>query len=508
VENHSTTEFTWQELLQLATSGQNQPAPFVPEEKKGVTLRPTLPPGGEAIEGSDRYFAKHLASRIYNELVFTPEAGWLYWDGHVWKRDLAGTRIVAAASRYMQLEAQDLQDRVMKAALIQGKTAQQAETEGFKASRPLVSKGKITAVAELAKADSRVHASLLDFDADAYVLNTPAGTVDLFTGQVNPPTPRALNLRSTNVAPDFNMATPLWDDFLAEAFVGEPEESEYLLDTFALALIGAQDFQYFLMLFGVEGAGKGVGMRTLAKILGQGSTGYCGTVAADTFLQGRAEKHEEALAVLKGVRLLVASETNKNSRFDAAKLKNLTGGDTITARFMYKDRFEFEPSHTLFMMTNWVPEVAADDGGFWRRYRQITYRHRPAKVVLKLDDIIASQEGPGILAALILRCGRILHDGLRTPEVVLRANTEQREKSDNVQQYFEECVEYEEGTHVLCAALWEGYASWCAANRLTKVGTAAFWRAVPEYYEKGKVGNQKVRKNAVITTGVSTYSRN
>ena len=200
---------------------------------------------------------------------------------------------------------------------------------------------------------------------------------------------------------------------------------------------------------------------------------YAITAPANFLLAGR-DKHETEIARLHGARFVVCSEINHGSKFDEAKVKDLTGGSGLTGRFMHKDFFDFTPSHTLVLVGNHQPEVSAGGKSFWRRLRLIPFLHAiPEKERNEhLAHELADKEGAAILAWVVAGAQSFLATGLADPEAVTTATEGYAEEEDHVQQFINECC-----THVShefkqpFGAVYKRYQSWCDAT------TSSRWQA-------------------------------
>ncbi len=168
------------------------------------------------------------------------------------------------------------------------------------------------------------------------------------------------------------------------------------------------------------------------------------------FLLAGVREHPTEIARLSGVRFAVASETNDGARFDEARVKLLTGGDRLTARFMRQDEFTFIPSHTLVLMTNHRPEVAAGGPAFWRRVREIPFDHQvpEAQRDEELRHRLVDEHGPAIIAWLATGAAEYHKHGLLTPSRVKVATADYEQSTDSIAGFVDDCVHVGGGEHV------------------------------------------------------------
>jgi putative DNA primase/helicase len=227
------------------------------------------------------------------------------------------------------------------------------------------------------------------------------------------------------------------------------------------AASGSVKWHILPFLHGPGGNGKGVFLNVMRAVLGD----YAAT-APNAFLMAGAQRHETEIARLHGLRLVIASEVNQEAKFDEAKVKELTGGDGLTARFMRQDHFTFEPTHKLFLMGNHQPRVSAGGKSFWRRLRLLPFTRTPEEVIEDLDLLLVSEEGPGILAWIIAGAVDAFRDGLRDPASVTAATAQYAAEEDALARFLDEACHVGGGTQVRTATevFRSAYERWCRAE--------------------------------------------
>jgi putative DNA primase/helicase len=252
-------------------------------------------------------------------------------------------------------------------------------------------------------------------DSDPYTLCTPAGIVDLRTGQLHKPDPaRDFHSRVTSVAPQV-MPTPRWLRFLADTF-GDDAEGQEMIDflrrLFGYSITGDVGVQVLPFLYGQGGSGKSVLLDTVVQVLGD----YASAAPPGFLLEHNTST--EDTAELHGRRLIVCSELKANERFDDRRIRLLTSGNRIKAERIRGSYF-FKPTHHLWLLGNHCPEVAAGGIAFRRRIRLVPFtRTVPAsRCVDNLAYELVHHEGPGILHWLIEGASRYLatRDSLEGP---------------------------------------------------------------------------------------------
>jgi P4 family phage/plasmid primase-like protien len=308
----------------------------------------------------------------------------------------------------------------------------------------------------------RLDAELLD--SDAYSLNTTSGIVDLRTGELRPHDPQEWHSKITGCgyAPDDDC--PKWKAFLARTFGDDPEMIDYAQELLGLAAIGAVIEHILPVCFGFGRNGKTVYLGTAEKVFNDYAT-----VAPANFLQAGRDKHETEIARLKGARFVTASEVSGDAaKFDEQRVKNLTGGEMLSARFMHGDFFDFKPSHTMFLIVNDRPQVAGGGVGLWARLKLIPFKHevREEDQIKDYQQILFDDEGPAILAWIVAGARRILNREriMPAPAAVVAATRDYRDTEDLVGMFLAEECQRGEHCQVLIGELYARYTGWCRDN--------------------------------------------
>jgi putative DNA primase/helicase len=321
---------------------------------------------------------------------------WMRWTGKHWERDttLALFSDVREFIRWRALNDNDSEKA--------GKELRRAQT--------------VAAVERLLRSERAYAATPEQWDAEPWILNTPGGIVDLKTGAMRPAQPSDYCTKSTAVAPGGEC--PRWQKFLTDVTAGDSELIGFLQRLFGYALSGSVREHSLAFVYGPGGNGKGVLLNTLVGIWHD----YAAAAPAETFMEARGERHPTELAGLKGHRLVVAQEVDEGRRWNESRLKSITGGDPIQARFMRGDFFTFSPQFKLVIAGNHRPRLNSVDEAIRRRLFLI-----PFDVVIpasRRDPDLAEKlraEWPGILAWCIAGCLDYLDRGLAAPDRVRAA---------------------------------------------------------------------------------------
>lgn len=409
-----------------------------------------------------------LVDHHADTIRYCPGRGrWLTWNGHRWTND---------DNELVREHARALARRLPKG------------EEWSRYRKTALSARGITGILRLAQSDSRIVAPIDALDARPYELNTPDGVVNLRTGTSTPPDPAALHTRSTTVAPDFDAPHPLWDAFLADTFAGNPTMTTYIQRLLGLSMVGVVLEQLFPFAHGVGANGKTTLLSVIQHLVGMGETGYAMSAPATMLLASRSEGHPTELARLSGARLVVTSELEDNQRFAEAKIKLLTGKDTVTGRFMRQDWFDFTPTHTLWLLANHQPEVRAGGIAFWRRIRLIPFEHTvpTEKRIPDLEDRLINREGPAILAWVLRGAADYFAHGLAEPETVRAATEAYQRDQDTIARFVDELCETgspaAQHMKIRSAELRAAYETWCRVEGEEPVNPKAFTVALRTRY--------------------------
>lgn len=313
----------------------------------------------------------------------------------------------------------------------------------------------VAAIERLAKADRRHAATISQWDSDIWLLNTPAGVVDLRTGIITPGDRRAYMTKITRVAP--GGACPTWYRFLEVATAGDHELIGFLQRMAGYALSGSTRDHALFFVYGTGGNGKGTFLNTLQWIMGD----YAKAAAMDVFTERKHESHPTELAGLMGARMVTAQETEEGKRWAEARIKALTGGDPITARFMRQDNFEFTPQFKLVIAGNHKPGLRNVDEAIKRRLHLIpfTVTIPAAERDVRLPEKLQAEAG-GILQWAIEGCQQWLTGGLRAPAAVIAATDEYLEQEDQFVNWITDCCEVSALFSFAAKPLYASYKAW------------------------------------------------
>jgi len=372
-----------------------------------------------------------------------PWGKWLIWNGARWERDDAGRvhRLAKATVRSIYREASDTEDEDRRKALAK----HAARSEGA---------DKIKAMLELVR--SEVPAAPDELDGDPWLLNAENGTVDLRTGELREHRREDLITKLVLVEYDADAAAPSWEAFLERVLPGE-ELRRFVQRAAGYSATGDTSEQVMLINHGGGANGKSTFQEALAAALGD----YSMRAPTEMLMAKRAGGVPNDVARLKGARFVAASETEEGRRLAESLVKDLTGQDTISARFMRAEWFDFKPTHKLWLSTNHKPEIRGTDPAIWRRIRLIPWAVTipPGEQDRKLAEKLR-EELPGVLAWIVCGCLEWRREGLQAPAEVRKATAGYRSEMDVLGDFLVDRCHRGERLQVGKDELYKAYQMW------------------------------------------------
>lgn len=391
-----------------------------------------------------------LARQCSESLRYVAKWGrWMHWTGQRWQSDETlvhveyGKRLAAAVT---ENAARDYT----------GEFTTEPQRKAVIAKYGAAA--TVANILGLARSDPKIAATHEQWDADLWALNTPAGVVDLRTGELRAPVILDYCTKITRTAPATVADCPRWKAFLNRALDNDAETIRFLQKVAGYALTGEVSEHILVFLYGPGGNGKGTFLNTLTHVFGD----YAQAASADLVTERKHEAHPTELADLQGARMVIMQEVDEGKKWNKQRLTSLTGGDRLNARYMRQDFFNFQPQFTLIMSGNHKPGLRSVDEAIRRRMRMIPFN-------LKLTDAERDPRLPELLraeAAAILRwcidgCLLWQSEGLRAPASVLAATDEYLEAQDSFGAWIDETCETGEYVSSQRADLYAGYKRWC-----------------------------------------------
>jgi putative DNA primase/helicase len=348
--------------------------------------------------------ALEFAERYRDLLRFDHKVGkWFLWTGTHWKCEETGLAFSWARDLARELAI----DASGKGRLITAKVSFAGGVERF------------------ARSDRAFAVTPEVWDRDHYLLGTPGGVVDLRTGLIRDSRPEDYITKLTAVSPTKTMDCPRWLQFLREA-TNDDQQLIYFLQQFCgYALTGDVKEHALMFIHGTAGTGKSKFQNTVAGVLAD----YCTTATMETFTASPNDRHSTEVAMLRGARLVIASETEEGRAWAEARIERMTGGDPISARFMRQDNFTFMPQFKLLLIGNHKPALRNVDDAARRRFNIVPFMHKPPVPDVDLEEKLRA-EWPGILRWMIEGCINWQKRGLVRPQIVLDVTSEYFEEQD------------------------------------------------------------------------------
>jgi putative DNA primase/helicase len=392
----------------------------------------------ESVWGTEDALALAFTRRYHRDWRYVAAWGrWLVWDGQRWRTEdtLAATDLIRSVCRQMAVRA-----------------------DNPKVAAKLASASTVGGVERLARADRRHAATTDEWDADPWLLNTPGGVVDLKTGRKRPNERADRMTKITTATPAGDC--PQWRAFLSDVTGGNVELQTYLQRMVGYCLTGVTSAHALFFLYGTGANGKSVFANVISTILGD----YATAASMDTFVETRGDRHPTDLAGLRGARFVTAIETEQGRRLNESKVKAITGGDKISARFMHKDFFEFTPQFKPVIVGNHKPAIRNIDEAMKRRMHMI-----PFTVTIppeKRDGLLTEKllaERDGILAWAVAGCLAWQLEGMNPPACVRAATEEYFEAEDALGRWLDERCVREVNAKSLTAELFNDWKQWAEA---------------------------------------------
>lgn len=411
---------------------------------------------------AQRFVVRHGANARY-----IPEfKKWITWDGARWLFDEDGetVRLTKETALSLYSEAAAEQNDARRVAL--SKWAAQSEGER-----------RIKAIGELAKTEPGIPVRANSLDSDPWLLGVANGVLDLKSGALRVPRREDFITKRALVTYDPEAQCPTWLAVLDRIFAGNGRLIEYVQRAFGYSLTGLTVEQVLLLLWGSGANGK----TTVVNVLRGLSGDYAMQADAATFMARDRSGASNDIARLRGARVVAAVETEDGQRLAESLVKQLTGQDTIAARFLYGEHFEFVPTFKLWLAANHKPVIRGDDWAIWRRIHLIPFAVQipEAERDKALPEKLAA-ELPGILNWTLQGCCAWQAEGLAPPDEVQAATAEYRREMDVLQDFLDACCVIAPNARVGATALYATYRKWAEGTGHHPMSQTRFGRKLAE----------------------------
>jgi len=400
---------------------------------------------------------------------------WLVWDDRRWKLDDTGGIAARAKAtvRNIYTEAAKAEEDAERK-VIAGWARQSEKRE------------RISAMVDLARSEPEIPILPPQLDREPMLLNCKNGTVDLRTGELREHRREDYITKLCPTPFDPTALSPRWTAFLVQIFAGDAGVIRFVKRLVGYCLTGSTADHVLPVLWGVGSNGKSTFIGAIMDMMGPD---FAMKAPRDMLMMRRGEHHPTELTDLHGKRFVAAVETAEGQRLDEALVKDLTGGDSIRARRMREDHWEFRPMHKLILATNHRPEIRDTTHSTWRRVKLVPFtvvipdaeqdRELPRKL---------RAEAPGILAWAVDGCLEWQAEGLAEPEAVKLATSEYRSEQDLIGVFLAECCRTGPHERERAGTLYKCYRDWCEQNGEKTVNQTRFGKALTERgYEREKV---------------------
>lgn len=390
--------------------------------------------------------AERFIDENYDDVRYSENVGWLVWNGQKWEshaKHLANQKAHQTVKKMLKnsvnIDDEDKKQKEVKWAL----TSQKAN--------------RISAMLEMAK--HHLHIKTGEMDNDHFLFNVQNGTVDLRTGELKPHIKNNYITKISPVVYDAEADCPLFKKFISRIFNNNSDLIEFVKRAMGYSLTGGIGEKCLFFLHGNSGDN---GKSTLIEIFMNILNGYGIKTPTETLMY---KKHDNGasndIARFRGARVVVCQEIEDGQRLKEAKIKDLTGGDTISARFLFKELFQFKPTHKLWMYGNYKPQIKGNDDAIWRRIKLIPFNVQIPKDEQDPDlkkKLI--KESSGILNWLIEGCLKWQKNGLNDPNVITNATNNYRGDMDTLGKFIEDALVFDPALKLKSSELYEVYSNY------------------------------------------------
>lgn len=407
-------------------------------------------------------------------------ASWLVYNGKFWaKSELEAYKVAKRVIRSIYKEAEFCVDDFERKEL--GKHA--INSERAQAIKSMLS---------LARSEEGISIKPNEIDANLNLFNVENGTLDLRTGKLLPHNPDNLISKISPVNFDASAECPTWLRFLNEVFQGDKQLIEFVQRAAGYSLTGDISERAIFFLFGVGKNGKSTFVETLSHVLGED---FAVALPAESLTIKKADGAvPNDIAKLKGARFVSSREMEEGRRLAEARVKELTGNEKITARFMRADFFDFTPECKIWLSTNHKPIIRGDDQAIWDRIKLIPFKVRFTKEQQDCDlQNKLRAEASGILNWLLEGCMKWRAAGLGVASAIDEATGSYQQEMDLVGNFLSERCEEKSDLRVNCSDLFQAYKTWCDQDGIEPLSQPMFSKKLQSrgYESKAGAGNRK-----------------
>lgn len=406
---------------------------------------------------------------------FDRERGiWYVYDGKVWQPDENALAVAELAKI--------LADRLYTFAL--QITDEDTRNRYIKRVQKLQMRKNRRTMIEDAKSVYPVSHTIFDRNADLF--NCQNGTLNLTTGEFRPHDPADFLTMLSGVTYDPDAACPRWEQFISEVMCNDADLALYLQKALGYALTGDTSLECLFILYGATSRnGKGTTMETFLKIMGDYGKTSNPEMLSTKFGNINASGPSEEIARLAGVRFVNISEPEKKITFNAALVKRMTGNDTLNARFLHENSFDFRPNFKIFINTNYKPSVSDMTLFYSNRLKLIPFkRHFEEHEQDKgLKAFFAEEQSQSAIFNWCYAGYKLFRkQGLDDPTAVTEATKEYQDESDRIGQFVDAWLEEGEAFEERTSAVYNIYGQWCEKYGYRKENSTNFNNAIQRFF--------------------------
>ncbi len=376
---------------------------------------------------------------------------WLVWNGTHWQTDESGALIHGKGL----LTVRNIYDELLKT----DDYRERIEIEKFGMMSESVRRRKAFIEAASWIEDYNIQSE--ELDANPWLLNVKNGTIDMKEGMFREHRQSDFITKLANV--DFNKKAdcPLWKQFIREIMDYKSDVMSFVQTACGWALSGDNTEQTMFILFGTGANGKSTFLNTIMYLLGD----YAIATPTETFMRKSGDQNTNDIARLRGTRFVTTTEAEQGKRLSEPIIKQITGNDKMTARFLYGEYFNFVPTFKIFMATNHKPVIKGTDHGIWRRIKLIPFTTRipDEKQDKNLEEKLRA-EASGILNWLLEGMRRWQKEKLQVPKSILNATEDYRGEMDVIGNFVKECCILDARFSIRVRELFKAYQDWCNQN--------------------------------------------
>jgi P4 family phage/plasmid primase-like protien len=431
------------------------------EEEEGYTEDGGVRVLAKQYHRTDMGNAERLVARFGDDMRYSRDLGtWLVWTGTHWELDR-----VCVAERLAKRTARAIWDEIRQAETVEDKKAIAGHAARSESSRA------VAAMLKLAETEEGIPVRQEQLDTDRWLLAVQNGTLDLRTGDLREHRRGDYITKLVPITYDPRATAPRFERFLDEIMKGRRGLVEYLQRVVGYCLTGVTTERALLIFWGNGANGKSTLLELIADMLGA----YATKTPISTLMAKSGDSIPNDIARLRGARFVYASEGEEGKRLAEAQIKEMTGGEKLTARFMRAEFFTFDPQFKLLMGTNHKPDIRGTDQGIWDRVKLIPFEARfdGADANPQLREKLRA-ELPGILAWAVQGCLAWQRSGLQAPAEVTDAVWTYRAESDSVGRFLGETCVLDAAARVTVAALAGAYEAWCREGGEAVLGPKQF----------------------------------